>query len=53
MEFIAGRFFTKQRKQLFQANDKLYEGVELHTKNIKVFHEFRDNHANTKDNDGE
>ena len=34
MEFISGRF-TKQRKQFLQANDKLYEGVELPTKNIR------------------
>ena len=32
MEFIEGRSFTKQQKQIFQANDKLHEGVELHTK---------------------
>ena len=32
MEFIAGRSFTKQRKQLLQANDKMYEGMEFHTK---------------------
>ena len=35
MEFISGRHLTKQRKQFLQANDKLYEGVELHTKNIR------------------
>ena len=35
MEFISGRHFTKQRKQFLQANDKLYEGVELPTKNIR------------------
>ena len=35
MEFILGRHFTKQRKQFLQANDKLYEGVELPTKNIR------------------
>ena len=52
MEFIAGRFFTKQRKQLLQANDKLYEGVELRTKNIRFSPEYRDNQANTQDNDG-
>ena len=28
----AGRSFTKQHKQLLQANDKLYDGMELHTK---------------------
>ena len=33
MEFIAG---TKQRKQLLQANDKLYEGMELHTKKHQI-----------------
>ena len=52
MEFIAGRFFTKQRKQLLQANDKLYEGVKLRTKNIRFSPEYRDNQANTQDNDG-
>ena len=52
MEFIASRFFTKQRKQLLQANDKLYEGVELRTKNIRFSPEYRDNQANTQDNDG-
>ena len=31
MEFIAGRSFTKQHKQILLANDKLYEGTELHT----------------------
>ena len=36
MEFISGRHFTKQRKQFLQANDKLYEGVELPTKNIDL-----------------
>ena len=35
MEFISGRHLTKQRKQFLQANDKLYEGVELPTKNIR------------------
>ena len=35
MDFISRRFFTKQRKQFLQANDKLYEGVELPTKNIR------------------
>ena len=32
MEFIEGRSFTKQHKQLFQASDKLHEGMELHKK---------------------
>ena len=36
MEFISGRHLTKQRKQFLQANDKLYEGVELPTKNIDL-----------------
>ena len=35
MEAVSGRSFTKQRRQLLQANDKLYEGIELPTKNIK------------------
>ena len=34
MEFISGRRLTKQ--QFLQANDKLYEGVELPTKNIRT-----------------
>ena len=36
MEFAAGRSFIKQRKQLLQANDKLYEGMEIHTKKYQV-----------------
>ena len=33
MEFTISQFcFTKQRKQILLANDKLYEGMELHTK---------------------
>ena len=32
MELIAGRSFTKQHKQLLQANDKLCDGMESHTK---------------------
>ena len=32
MEFIVDRSFTKQGKQHLQANDKLYEGMELHKK---------------------
>ena len=36
MEFAAGRSFTKQRKQLLQANDKLYEGMEIDTKKYQV-----------------
>ena len=39
-------------KQLLQENDKLYEGVELRTKNIRFSPEYRDNQANTQDNDG-
>ena len=34
MEFISGRGLTKQ--QLLQANDKLYESVELHTKTLDI-----------------
>ena len=33
MEFISGRF-TKQRKEFLQANDKLYESVELPIKTL-------------------
>ena len=42
MEFIAGRSFTKQLKQLLQANDKWYKGMELHTRNIRFSPEHRD-----------
>ena len=52
MKFIAGRSFAKQRKQLLQANYKLYEGMELHTKNIRFFPDNRDYQANAQDNDG-
>ena len=52
MEFISGRHFTKRRKQFLQANDKLYDGVELPTKNIKSFTEHRDYQASTWVNDG-
>ena len=37
MEFIAGRSFTKQHKQFLQANDKLFEGMDLHTKKTSDF----------------
>ena len=49
MEFISGRSFTKQRKQFLQGNDKLYEGMELPTKNIRSSTEHRDHKANTQD----
>ena len=45
MEFILGKHFTKQRKRFLQANDKLYEGVELPTKNIRSSTEHRDYQA--------
>ena len=35
LETISERGFTKQRKQFLQENDKLYEGMELTTKNIR------------------
>ena len=38
---------------VFQANDKLYEGIELHTKNIRFSPEHRDHQANTRENDGQ
>ena len=47
MEFIVDRSFTKQRKQLLQADDKLYEGMELLTKNIRFSPEHHDYQANT------
>ena len=49
MEFIA---LTKQLKQLLQANDKLYEGMELRTKN-RFSLEHRDHQAKTGENDGQ
>ena len=52
MEFISRRSFTKQRRQLVQENDKLYEGMELPTKNIRPSTEHRDHQANTQDHDG-
>ena len=52
METISGRSFTKQRKQPLQENDKVYEGIELYTKNIRFSTEHRDHQANTQDNDG-
>ena len=52
MEFISGRHLTKQRKQLLQANDKLYEGIELPTKNIRSSTEHRDHQSSTQDHDG-
>ena len=32
------RHFTKQRQQFLQANDKLYEGVDLSRKKHQIFH---------------
>ena len=52
MEFISGRSFTKQRKQLLQVNDKLYEGMELPTKNIRSSTDHRYHKTNTQDHDG-
>ena len=52
MEFISGRYFTEQRKQFLQANEKLYEGVELPTKNIRSSTEHRDYQASTWVNNG-
>ena len=49
MEFISG---TKQHKQFLEANDKLCEGMELYTKNIRSTPEHRDHEADTQDNDG-
>ena len=37
-EFISGRHFTKQRQQFLQANEKLYEGVDLSRKKHQIFH---------------
>ena len=54
MKFITGMPFTRQCNQFFlHANNKLYEGMELHTKNIRFFPEHRDHQANTQDNDGQ
>ena len=49
MKFITGRPFTRQCNQLFlHANNKLYEGMELHTKNIRFFPEHRDHQQTHK-----
>ena len=53
MEFILGRHFAKQRKQFFQANNKLYKGMESPTKYIRSSTEHRDYQASTWVNDGE
>ena len=45
MEFVSGRHFTKQWKQFLQANDKLYESMELPTQNIRSSTEHRDRQA--------
>ena len=47
------KYLTKKRKQFLQANDKLYEDVELVTKNIRSSTEHRDYQASTWVNDGE
>ena len=52
MEFISERYFTKQCKQFLQTNDKLYQPMELPTKNIKFSLEHQDHQANTLDHDG-
>ena len=52
MEFISGRHVTKRRKQFFQASDKLYEGIELPTKDIRSCNENRDHQGSTWVNDG-
>ena len=44
MEFILG---TKQDTQFLQANDKLYESMELPTKKIRSSTEHRDHQTNT------
>ena len=46
---IYGIYFRKTRYQTTQANDKLYERMELPTKNIRVSVEHQ---ANTQDHDG-
>ena len=48
MEFIAGRSFTKQRKQFLQGNDKLYNGMKFHKKNMRPSPESR-NYQDGKD----
>ena len=51
MKFISERRLTEQRKQFLQANDKLYEGTELPTRNIRSSTEHRDHQASTWVND--
>ena len=52
MEFISGRHFTKQRQQPLQENDKLYEGMELPTQNIRSSTEHQDYQVSTWVNNG-
>ena len=44
--------FSNNAKNLLLANDKLYDGIEIHTKNIRFSPKYRDNQSNTQDNDG-
>ena len=52
MEFISGRYFTKQCKQFLQANDKLYGGMKLPTENIRSSTEQRNYQESTWVNGG-
>ena len=52
MKTISGRSFTKQRRQLLQANEKLYQGIELPTKNIRPSTGHWDHQASPQDHDG-
>ena len=49
MEFILERLLNKQ--QFLQVNDKLHEGVEIPTRNIRFSTEHWDQQANTQDHD--
>ena len=51
MDFISRKSFTKQRKQFLQENDKLYEGVESPTKNIRPSTKHQDYQVSTWVND--
>ena len=49
MKTISGGSYTKQHKKILQANDKLYEGMELP---IKSSPEHQDHQANIQDHNG-
>ena len=51
METVSERSFTKQLQQFLQANDKIYEGMKLPSKNIRSSTEQGDYQVSTWVND--